>query len=168
MKTITIKDGQFILGRTEPTLKKIMFDVYIKHDIAEQYNFKISVEAVNDSFATLKAIAYLDNNPNYNLNCWEVAKVEPKPINRIYRAYICSGDRESGAYTAIGKNFIDAAANLAKHWSSYNPLKTYGTQWKNAGRKEGNPKNHLYVADEKGNMFLLIDTGERTCYQPNF
>jgi hypothetical protein len=173
MKRKRIKEGQFILHKQEPAGKKIPFDVTFKHDIWPE-PLVINVEAFNSTFAALKAIAYLDNDPNNVLNTHTIESVVPEPINIIYRVYICSGTpdtenyRESGSYDAYGKDYFDAVLNLAKHWNKCSSLNNYGSIWKSAGKKQGNPKNHLYLTDELGHKLLLINTGERTAYQPNF
>ena len=173
MKRTRIKDGQFILPKPEPAGKKIPYDITLKHDILPE-PLIINVEAVNPAFATLKVVSYVQHSPNLNFEVWAIAKVEPEPINIIYRVYICSGTpetenyRESGSYTAYGKNYLNAALELATHWNKCSSLNNYGKEWKSAGKRDGNPKKHQYVTDELGHKLLLITTGERTCYQPNF
>lgn len=94
-------------------------------------------------------------------------------MNNIYSAFRCTGKpktdgyRETGAYTAIGKTYAEAAKNLAAHWNkSGGGLYNFGTEWKNAGRRKGYPRQHQYVTDEKGNKFLLIAKGEKTTFDP--
>jgi len=94
-------------------------------------------------------------------------------MNNIYSAFICSGTpktdsyRESGSYTAIGKTYAEAAANFGNHWNKCTTFKTYGGNWKNAGRRKGNPRQHQYLIDDKGNKILLIAKGEKTTFNPN-
>jgi hypothetical protein len=98
--------------------------------------------------------------------------IKPQSMNNIYSAFICSGKpktdsyRESGSYTAIGKNYAEAATNFAAHYNICIPFNIYGTQWKSAGREKGNPKQHRYLIDEKGNKLLLIAKGEKTIFDP--
>jgi hypothetical protein len=94
-------------------------------------------------------------------------------MNNIYSAFICSGTpktdgyRESGSYTAIGKTYAEAATNFATHRNKCLPgLVNYGNNWKRAGRRKGNPRQHQYLIDEKGNKLLLIAKGEKTIFDP--
>ena len=75
-----------------------------------------------------------------------------------YKVYIVNGDRESGAYTTYGKNYIDASNYFSSHWNDVQQSNEYGTNWKEIGqKKEGMPKKHQYLKDEKGNTILLVD-----------
>lgn len=90
-------------------------------------------------------------------------------MNNIYSVYICSGKegtdnyRETGSYTAYGETYTEAAAQIAAHWNKCVMI-NYGTNWKETGRTEGNPQKSMYVTDEKGNKFLMIDREEKTIY----
>lgn len=78
-----------------------------------------------------------------------------------YKVYIVDGDRERGSYTAYGKNYIDASNYFASHWNNVRQSNEYGTRWTELGqKKEGMPKKHQYLKDEKGNTILLVDFGQ--------
>lgn len=86
-------------------------------------------------------------------------------MNNIYKAYVCSGDRESGSYACYGKDYKDAALNFGNHWNRCG-FPTYGNQWEEIGNAQGYPKQSMFLKDNKGNRILLIATGEQTTFDP--
>ena len=77
-----------------------------------------------------------------------------------YKVFICSGKgknrRESGVYTHIANNYLNAASIFGTHWNTCTFSKKYGINWRITGRKKGNPKSHSYLEDELGNKLLII------------
>lgn len=86
-------------------------------------------------------------------------------MNNIYKAYVVTGDSESGSYACYGKDYVEAALNFGKHWNNCG-MPRYGSLWIEEGRKEGYPKQSMFLKDNLGNRVLLIATGEQTTYQP--
>jgi hypothetical protein len=75
---------------------------------------------------------------------------------KTYKAYLCEGNRESGAFGCYGKDYIEAALNFGNHWNECGFFK-FGRFWKEVGKKEGLPKEHRYLIDNLGNNILLIE-----------
>ncbi len=82
------------------------------------------------------------------------------PNSTEYRIFICSGEgkdrRESGAYTHLANSYLNAAEIFGSHSNVCSFSGRYGSTWKLAGKRKGNPKNHNYVVDEVGNKLLII------------
>lgn len=81
-----------------------------------------------------------------------------------YRIFICSGKgknrRESGVYTELATNYLNAAKRFGDHSNVCSCSNKYGSDWKITGRKKGNPKSHSYLKDEKGNELLIIKAND--------
>lgn len=84
----------------------------------------------------------------------EIKRVDKKVRETYhYNIYVCySSGRESGAFSAYGRNYLEAANDFSKNlwWEGYNG------SWRSVGRKKGNPKHHRYMRNSKGAKILLI------------